>query len=188
MGSQRFISCSICASTPFERHRSFTNLSKRAAGSQTLWHLSSTDAPLYAYQRAIFSHFASDPAKLGKKLLNRLAVSSFFQRFRRNSRRQSPISQLNCQTSQLIFDRSNASHEVPPCKLVDLRTIDRLGVRGQNGGVSRQRKRRKECENALRFPSLAFWGWTGNPFYSRSTLVSPRVVVFISVAYTFWES
>ena len=143
---------------------------------------------MYAYQLAIFSHFASDPAKLGKKLLNRLAACSFFQRFRRDSRRQSPISQLNCQISQLIFDRSNASHEVPPCKLVDLRAIDRLGVRGQSGGVRGQRKRRMECEKALRFPSLAFWGWTGNPFYSRSTLVSPRVVVFILGAYTFWQS
>ena len=118
-----------------------------------------------------------------KKLSNRLAVSSFFQSFWRDRRRLSPISQLICQISQLIFDRShvNASDDVPACKVIDLWTINRLCVRGPNVRVAGQRKQRMESENAFLFPSLAVWGWTVNPFHSQSTFVSLCVAVFIHV-------
>ena len=36
-------------------------------------------------------------------------------------------------------------------------------------------------KNAFRFPSLAVWSWTVNPFYSQLTLVSPCVVVITRV-------
>ena len=123
-----------------------------------------------------------------KKLSNWLAASSFFQSFRCDQRRPSPISQLICQISQLIFDRNhvNASHDVPTCKVIDLWTMDRLCVRGHNGRVGGQRKWIMESENAFRFPlipSLAVWGWTINPSYLRSTLDSPCVAVFIQENY-----
>ena len=57
------------------------------------------------------------------------------------------------------------------CKEIDLRTMDRLCVRRPNGWVGGQRKWRME-DVTFRFPSLAVWGCTVNPFYPRSTLVS----------------
>ena len=126
-----FISGSICPSTPFERHRRFISLSKRAADSQNFLRLSNTDAPVYVYRRAVFPALRWRSSEMEKKLSNRLAASSFFQSFWHDRRRQSPISQLIYQISQLIFDRShvNASHDVSACKVIDLRTMDSLCVR-----------------------------------------------------------
>ena len=144
MGPQRFILGSICPSTPFERYCGFTSPSKRDADSKNFWRLSNTDAPVYVHWRAVFPALRWCLSEREKKLSNRLAASSFFQSFRRHQRRQSPISQLICQLSQLIFDRShvNSSHDVPACKVIALRT--RLCVRGPNSRVGGQRKRRME--------------------------------------------
>ena len=124
MGPQRFNSGLICPSTPFERYPRFTSPSKRAADSQNFWRLSNTDAPVYVYGRAVFPALRWRSNEREKKLSNRLAASGFFQSFRHHRCRQSPISQLTCQISQLIFDRShvNSSHDVPACKVIDLRT------------------------------------------------------------------
>ena len=151
VGPQRFNSGSICPSTPFERELSFTSPSKRAVESQNVWRVSNTDAPVYLHHWAVSPALCSRSSEREKKLSGRPTVSSFFQSFRRDGRRQSPISQLICQISQLIFDRShvNASHSVPTCKVIDLRTMDRLCVRGPNGRVDGQRKRRMEGENAV---------------------------------------
>ena len=155
MGPQRFILGSICPSTPFERYRMFTSPSKRAADSQNFWHLSNTDAPVYVYRRAIFPALRWCLSEREKKLSNRLAASSFIQSSQRDRRPQYPISQLICQISQLTFDRShvNSSHDVPACKVIDLRTMEGLCVGGPNGRVDGQRKRGMEGENAFRFPS-----------------------------------
>ena len=132
---QRFNSGSICPSTPFERYHRFTSPSKQAVDSQNFWRLSNTDAPVYVYGRAAFPALRRRSSEREKKLLNRLAASSFFQSFRRDRRRQFPISQLICQLSQLIFDRShvNSSYDMPACKVIDLRTMDRLCVRRAAG-------------------------------------------------------
>ena len=76
-----FYSGLTCPSTLFERHRRFTSPSKRAADSQNFWCLSNTDAPVYVYQQAIVPVLRWRSSKREKKLLNRLAVSSFFQNF-----------------------------------------------------------------------------------------------------------
>ena len=156
-GSRHFISGSICPSTPFECYRRFTSPSKRAADSQNFWRLSNTDAPVYAYWQTIFPALRQRSSEKEKKLSNWLAKSRFFQSFRRDRCQQSPISRLICQISRLIFDRShvNASHDLPACKVIALRTMDRFCVRGPNSRVGGQRKRRMESENAFRFPSLA---------------------------------
>ena len=168
----------ICPSSPFERHRRFTSPSKRAADSQKFWRLSNTDDPVYVNRWATSPALRWRSSEREKKLSNRLAASSFLQSFRCDRRRLSPIWQLICQISQLIFDWSqlNASHDVPACKVTDLRTMDRHHVRGHNGRVGGQRKWRMESKNAFRFPSLAVRGWTVNPFYSQSTLGSPCVL------------
>ena len=74
------------------------------------------------HQRAVFPALRWRLSEREKKLSNRLSASSFFQSFWRHQRRQSPISQLICQISQLIFDRSdvNSSHDVPACKVINL--------------------------------------------------------------------
>ena len=107
-----------------------------------------------------FPHFASARAKGKRSFRTNWRSLTIFQSFQRDRRRLSPISQLICQISQLIFDQShvNASHDVSTCKVIDLRTMDRLCVRGPNGRVSGQWKQRMENENAFRFPSLAVWG------------------------------
>ena len=137
MGPQRFISGLICPSNPFERQLSFALPSKRAAESQNFWRLSNTDAPMCLHRWAVSPALRSRSSEREKKLSNRPAAFSFFhkfQSFRHDRRRLSPISQLICQISQLIYDRNhvNASHDVPACKVVDLRTMDRLCVRGPN--------------------------------------------------------
>ena len=66
VGPQRFISGSICPSTPFERYHRFTSPSERAADSQNSWRLSNTDAPVYVYRQAVLPHFAGARAK-GKR-------------------------------------------------------------------------------------------------------------------------
>ena len=151
MGPQRFILGSICPSTPFERYRRFTSPSKRAVDSQNFWRLLNSDDPVYVYRRAVFPVLCWRSNEREKKLSNRLAGSRFFQSFRRHRHRLSSISQLICQISQLILDRShvNSSHDVPTCKVIDLRTMDRLCVRGPTGRVDGQRKRRMEGENAF---------------------------------------
>ena len=134
VGPQRFISSSICPSNPFERELSFANPSKRAAEWQNFWRLSNTDAPVCLHWWAVSPALHWGLSEKENKLSNRPDASSFFQSFRRNWRWQSPISQLICQIFQLIFDRShvNASHDVPACKVIDPRTMDRLCVRGPN--------------------------------------------------------
>ena len=129
---------------------------------------------MYVYGQAVFPAPRWRSSEREMKLSNRLAASSFLQSFRHDRRRQSPISQLIFQISQLIFDRShmNSSHDMPVCKVNDLLTLDILCVHGPNGRVGGQRKWRIEGENAFRFPSLAVWGLTVIPFNSRSTLVS----------------
>ena len=73
---------SVCLSTPFERYRSFTSPSKRAADSQNFWHLSNTDASVYVHQWAISPALRWRSSEREKNLSNRLAASSFFQNFR----------------------------------------------------------------------------------------------------------
>ena len=173
---QRFILGSICPSSPFELQLSFTSPSKRAADSQNFWHPSNTVASVYLHWCAVSPALRSRLSEREKKLSNRPAASSFFQSFWRDRRRPSPISQLICQISQLIFDRShvNASHDMPAptCKMIDLRTMDRLCVCGLNGTESWT----KEMENgrwecSFRFPSLAVWGW-----YEQSSRDRPSAV------------
>ena len=177
----KFISGSICPSNPFERELSFTSPSKRAAESQNLWRLSNTDAPVCLHRWAVSPALRSCLSEREKKLSNRLAVSSFFQSFRCDRRRQSPISQLICQISQLIFDRShvNASHDVPACKVIDLRTMDRLCVRGPNGTESVDKGNREwkvRMQFSVSISCSRVWGWTVK---SRSTLGSRCAAVFI---------
>ena len=116
-----------------------------------MWSLSNTDAPVCLHRWAVSPALRLRSSEKEKKLSNRPAASSFFQNFRRDQRRQSPMSQLICQISQLVFDRShvNASHDVPACKVIDLRTMDRLCVRGPNDRVGGQKKRRMKGENAV---------------------------------------
>ena len=131
----------VCPSSPFECYRGLTSPSKRAGDSQNFWRLSNTDDPVYVHRWAISPALRWRSSEREKRLSNRLAASSFFQSSRRNRCRLSPIQQLICQISQLIFDRShvNASHDVPACKVpIDLRTMDRLCVHEPNGRVSGQ--------------------------------------------------
>ena len=171
---------------PFERYRRFTSPSKRAADSQNFWPLSNTDAQVYVYRRAVFPALRWRSSEREKKVSNRLAASSFFQSIRHHRHWQSPISQLICQISQLIFDRShvNSSHDVTACKVIDLRTMDRLCVRGPNDRVGGQRKRRMEDVRMLFGFHLDLWqflllkkisgslGRNSRSFHSRSTLTS----------------
>ena len=96
-------------------------------------------------------------------------------------------SQLICQISQLIFDWShvNALHDVPAkncvpaCKVIDLRTLDRLCVVGQSTesvdkGIGEWKVR---MQFSVSISRSRVWGWTVK---SRSTLGSPCVAVFIS--------
>ena len=82
VGPQRFISGSICPSTPFERGLSFASRSKRAADLQNFWRLSNTDAPVYLHQWAVSPALPLCSSDREKKLSNQLAASSFFQNFR----------------------------------------------------------------------------------------------------------
>ena len=163
VGTQRFISGSICPSNPFERDLSFASPSKRAADWQNFWRLPNTDAPPPPPPPVCLHWWAVSPAlrsrlsEREKKLSNRQAASIFFQSFRRDRHRQCPILQLICLISELIFDRShvNASHDVPACKVIDLRTMDRLCVRGPNGTVQTKETENGRWKCSFRFPSLA---------------------------------
>ena len=108
VGPQRFISGAICPSTPFERYRRFTSPSNELE-SQNFWFLSNTDAPVYVYRRAIFPALRERSSEREKKLSNRLAASSFFQSFRCDRRRLSPISLLICQIYQMILNLIEAT-------------------------------------------------------------------------------
>ena len=66
LGPWRFNSGSTCPSTPIESELSFAILSKRAAGSQTFWRLSNTDAPCTCIDGPFRPHFARARVK-GKR-------------------------------------------------------------------------------------------------------------------------
>ena len=153
MGPQRFISGSICPSNPFERELSFASPSKRAAEPQSFWRLSNTDAPVCLHQWAVSPALRLRSSEKEKKLSNRPAASSFFQSFRRDRRRQSPISQLICQISQRNFDRShlNASHR-RRARMQGDRSTDNgqaLCAWAKRYRVGGQRKRRMKGENVV---------------------------------------
>ena len=172
VGSQRFFSGSICPSTSFERYRRFTSLSKRASDSQNFWRLLNTDAPVYVYRRAVFPHFAGAWAK---------AKRSF-----RTDWQHLAFSELSAPWALTISDLTSDLWDIPTdlwSKQRELfaRRARMQGDRSTNNGQALctpgptvesvdKGKRRMEGENA--FLSLAVWGWTVNPFYSRSTLVS----------------
>ena len=82
VGPQRFISGSVCPSSPFERELSFANPSKRAADSQNFWRLSNTDAPVCVHRWGVSPALRSRSSEREKKLSNRPAASSFFQSLR----------------------------------------------------------------------------------------------------------
>ena len=71
-------------------------------------------------------HFAGTQAKGKRNFRTNWQRLAFFENFRRDRHGPSRISQLICQISRLIFNRShvNASHDVPACKVIDLWTID----------------------------------------------------------------
>ena len=78
VGPWRFISGSICPSNPFERHRRFTSLSKRATSSQNFWRHSNTDAPDGSFHR----QFARGLAKWKRSFRTDWLHQAPFQNFR----------------------------------------------------------------------------------------------------------
>ena len=105
------------------------------------------------YRWAVSPALRSRSSEQEKKLSNRPAASCFFQSFRRVQRRQSPISQLIFQISQLIFDRSHvkASHDVPAGKVPNRSTDNgqALCAWAKRYRVGGQRKRRMKGVNSV---------------------------------------
>ena len=138
---------------------------KQAADSQTFDVYPTRMPQCTCINRPLRPHFAGAWAKGKKKPSDRLAVSSFFQSFRRDRRRLSPISQTDL--SDIPTDLWSKPRELfarwHACKVIDLRTMDRLCVRGPNDRVGGQRKRRMGSENAFRFPSLLSLGLNSQP-------------------------
>ena len=78
--------------------------------------------------RSAGAHAPSTTGPLIRHTVYRLAASCSFQNFRRHRRWQYPILQLICQKPRLILHWSHVNsrvpHDVPACKVIDLRTMD----------------------------------------------------------------